>query len=40
VLVSHGVNPTLALNVDVPRLELRPASIADGPVHGHFSLPA
>ena len=40
VLVSHGVNPTLASNVDVPRLELRPASIADAPVHGHFSLPA
>jgi predicted anti-sigma-YlaC factor YlaD len=41
VLVSHGVNPTLASSyVDVPRLELRPASIADGPVRGHFSLPA
>jgi predicted anti-sigma-YlaC factor YlaD len=40
VLVSFGANPTLASNVDVPRLELRPASIADGPVHGHFSLPA
>jgi hypothetical protein len=40
VLVSFGANPTLDSNVDVPRLALRPASIADGPVHGQFSLPA
>jgi hypothetical protein len=23
----------------VPRLKMRPASIADGPVHGYFSTP-
>jgi len=40
VLVSVAANPTLAKNVDVPRLVFRPASIADGPVRGLFSLPA
>ena len=40
VLVSFGASPTPASKVDVPRLVLRPASIADGPVHGRFSLPA
>ena len=26
-------------SIEVPRLKLQPASIADGPVHGYFSTP-
>jgi predicted anti-sigma-YlaC factor YlaD len=40
VLVAFAASPTPSAKVDVPRLRLQPASIADGPVHGQFSVPA
>jgi predicted anti-sigma-YlaC factor YlaD len=40
ILVAFAASPTPSAKVDVPRLRLQPASIADGPVHGRFSVPA
>jgi predicted anti-sigma-YlaC factor YlaD len=38
VMMVEPAEPSVAnANVVVPRLRLRPASIADGPVHGYFS---
>ena len=39
VLVVVPARPSLTVSETVPRLKVRPASIADGPVHGLFSLP-
>jgi len=39
VLVVFAARPTLAVKIDVPRVRIQPASIADGPVHGAFSVP-
>ena len=40
VLVVSPAEPSTAnASVEVPRLKLQPASIADGPVHGYFSTP-
>jgi len=39
VLVAFAASPRPDTNVDVPHLRLQPASIADGPVHGAFSVP-
>jgi predicted anti-sigma-YlaC factor YlaD len=40
VLVAFAATPTPSAKVDVPRLKLQPASIADGPVHGEYNTPA
>jgi predicted anti-sigma-YlaC factor YlaD len=38
VMVVVPAEPSVAnANVEVPRLRVKPASIADGPVHGYFS---
>jgi hypothetical protein len=37
VLVTFPAEPSVNANVEVPRLRMQPASIADGPVHGYFS---
>jgi hypothetical protein len=37
VMVVFPAEPSRNANVEVPRLKLQPASIADGPVHGYFS---
>ena len=39
VLVTVAAHPTPGMNEAVPRLELQPATFADGPVHGLFSTP-
>ena len=39
VLVAYAGQPTPDPTIEVPRLRLEPASIADGPVHGDFSVP-
>jgi predicted anti-sigma-YlaC factor YlaD len=40
VLVTYTADPSTAnSSIEVPRLKLQPASIADGPVHGYFSTP-
>ncbi len=40
VLVTYSADPsTASSHIEVPRLKLQPASIADGPVHGYFSTP-
>jgi predicted anti-sigma-YlaC factor YlaD len=40
VLVVSPAQPSAAnMSVEVPRLHMRPASIADGPVHGYFNTP-
>jgi len=40
VLIVSPAQPSAAnTSVEVPRLHMRPASIADGPVHGYFSTP-
>ena len=40
VLVTYTADPSTAnSHIEVPRLKLQPASIADGPVHGYFSTP-
>jgi predicted anti-sigma-YlaC factor YlaD len=40
VLVTYSADPSsTSSSVEVPRLKLQPASIADGPVHGYFSTP-
>jgi hypothetical protein len=39
VLVVVASNATFDPTDTVPRLNLRPASVADGPVHGLFSTP-
>lgn len=40
VPVVVAARPSMAnVNVVVPRIRMRPASIADGPVHGYFSEP-
>ncbi len=36
VMVVVPAHPTTNVNVVVPRLRLKPASVADGPVHGYF----
>ena len=38
-LVAYAGHPTPDPTIEVPRLRLEPASIADGPVHGNFSVP-
>ena len=42
VLISYAARPSISstAQVEVPRLRLQPASIADGPVHGLFDEPA
>jgi predicted anti-sigma-YlaC factor YlaD len=40
VVVAAAPNPSMKQSVEVPRLRVRPASIADGPVRGMFSQPA
>jgi hypothetical protein len=40
VLVVVAAHPSVVSNDTVPRLRMRPASIADGPVHGLFNTPA
>ena len=40
VLVTYAGQPTPNPAIQVPRLKVVPASIADGPVHGAFSVPA
>jgi hypothetical protein len=40
VMVVFAAKPSMASSsVEVPRLRMQPASIADGPVHGYFSAP-
>lgn len=39
VLVVYPAKLAPSTSVEVPRLRVRPASIADGPVHGFFSIP-
>jgi len=39
VLVAYPGQPTPDPTIEVPRLKVEPASIADGPVHGYFSVP-
>jgi len=40
VLIVQPAQPlSETSSVEVPRLQMRPASIADGPVHGYFSTP-
>ena len=41
VMVSFAASPSpaSAKAVEVPRLRVQPASIADGPVHGYFNVP-
>ena len=39
VLVVVPAEPSMSSKTVVPRLKMRPASIADGPVHGYFSTP-
>ena len=39
VMVVFAAEPSTNANVEVPRLRMQPASIADGPVHGYFSAP-
>jgi hypothetical protein len=36
-MVVFPAEPSTNVNVEVPRLRMQPASIADGPVHGYFS---
>jgi predicted anti-sigma-YlaC factor YlaD len=38
-LVVFTAQPSLTANFDVPRLRVEPASFADGPVHGLYSMP-
>jgi len=42
VVISYPARPSISstAQVEVPRLRLQPASIADGPVHGLFNDPA
>jgi predicted anti-sigma-YlaC factor YlaD len=39
-LFVFAARPNPTANVDVPRLRYEPASIADGPTHGIYGLPA
>jgi predicted anti-sigma-YlaC factor YlaD len=39
VLVVYPEKFSPASHVEMPRLRVQPASIADGPVHGYFSIP-
>jgi hypothetical protein len=39
-LFVFAARPNPTANVDVPRLHYEPASIADGPTHGIYNLPA
>jgi predicted anti-sigma-YlaC factor YlaD len=40
VMMVFAAEPTVAnKSVEVPRLRMQPASIADGPVHGYFGSP-
>jgi predicted anti-sigma-YlaC factor YlaD len=39
VLVVVAAHPSLGVHETVPRLKMRPASVADGPVHGLFNTP-
>jgi hypothetical protein len=40
VLIVQPAEPLSGrATIEVPRVQLRPASIADGPVHGYFSTP-
>ena len=39
VLVVVAANPTPGVRETVPRLTMKPASVADGPVHGLFNTP-
>jgi hypothetical protein len=39
VLVVVAAKPSIGANETVPRLEMQPASVADGPVHGLFNTP-
>jgi hypothetical protein len=41
VMMVFAASPSAtSTSVEVPRLRMQPASIADGPVHGLFSAPA
>jgi len=40
VMMVFAAEPTVAnKSIEVPRLRMQPASIADGPVHGYFGSP-
>lgn len=39
VLVVYAAKLSPSSRVEMPRLRVQPASIADGPVHGYFSIP-
>jgi predicted anti-sigma-YlaC factor YlaD len=39
VMVVVAANPSLGVHETVPRITMKPASVADGPVHGLFSTP-
>lgn len=39
MLVVFAARPDVTSNIEVPRLRVEPASAADGPVHGAFSVP-
>ncbi len=39
VVVVVAAHPTPGARETVPRLTMKPASVADGPVHGYFSTP-
>ena len=39
VMVVVAANPSIGANETVPRLQMQPASVADGPVHGLFNTP-
>ena len=39
VFVVVAAKPSIGANETVPRLQLQPANVADGPVHGLFNTP-
>jgi hypothetical protein len=39
VLVVVAARPSVSTDETVPRLQMQPASVADGPVHGLFNTP-
>jgi Putative zinc-finger len=39
VLVVVAAKPSIGANETVPRLQMQPANVADGPVHGLFNTP-
>ena len=39
VLIVVAAKPSIGANETVPRLQMKPANVADGPVHGLFNTP-